>query len=145
MTIAQLEADLRAKKTAIQALIAKTTAACTSHVVRAATATEPEVRGRMMTVEEKAALDAACAEGEAIQARIDAMRGDAELLDRVNRLRDTVAPAPAAITGPRDLRSLGAQFTESAQFRNLVANRLHRGGSAWSSGAIECFAPSMHA
>jgi HK97 family phage major capsid protein len=145
MTVAQLESDLRTKKTAIKALIDKTTRACQDHVVRAATATEPEVRGRLMTADEKAAIEAACAEGEAIQARIDGLRDDAEIMARVNRLRDVNGPAPTSTAlVPRDGRSIGAQFTQSAQFQNLIANRLHRGGSAWSSGVVEVF-DTMHA
>jgi hypothetical protein len=62
MNVLQLEKDLRAAKEKARALIDATARACQSHVVQAATATTPAITGRLMTDEERTAIDAALSE-----------------------------------------------------------------------------------
>lgn len=145
MNITQLEADKRASQGKIAAAIAEVTRACAEHVATAATGTAPAVTGRLMTTEERARLDSLCAEGEAIQEKINRAQADAAMLSRLDKLTGGAGTSRPTSSGDltRTHQTLGAQFVQSAEFVNLIKNRSHRGTSAWSTGAIECFHPTM--
>src|SRR5262245_65362454 len=101
MTLAQLESDLRAAKDRARTLIDATALKCRDHVVRAATATEPAITGRLMTAEERSAIDAALKDAEAIQTRIDGMQSDAALIARLDKIAGgNSAPTRPASDGP---------------------------------------------
>jgi HK97 family phage major capsid protein len=146
MNILQLERDLRAAKEKAAGLIAETTRACEAHVVVNADGTK--TTGRLMTDEEKQKIGAALAEAEAIQKRIDAAKGDADLIARLDKLTGTGGPARPFSLGaaPFERRSIGQQFTQSPDFRDFIKSGAHRGSNAWTSPAIECYepAPSMY-
>jgi HK97 family phage major capsid protein len=141
MTLAQLEANLRAAKEKAATLIETTARAITT--LNSDGTANPG--GRLMTAEEKGAIDAAVAEIEAIDQRINATKSDAALLGRLDALTsgDALARRPASAgEAPRTTLSIGAQFTRSEEFKSLIRSGLRR-GSSWSSGAVECYAPQL--
>src|SRR5262249_25043275 len=95
MNVVQLEKELNAAKEKARGLIETTAKRCKDHVVTAETATAPAVVGRLMTDEEKAAINAVLAEAEAIQKRIDGAKSDAEFMARVESFTGGPARVPA--------------------------------------------------
>ena len=138
MNIAQLESDLRAAKEKARSLIDATALKCRDHVVRAATATEPAVTGRLMSAEERSAIDAALGEAEAIQRRLEGSQSDANLLARLDKITGGGSGSPAAQRTPGARRlSLGSQFVQSAEYRDFIKAQGHRRAGAWSSPTFE--------
>lgn len=142
MNIAQLEADLRAKTTALDALLKKTGEACEDAVLAPATATTPEVRGRrLMTAEEKQALQTLAGECEALKAKLDAARGDETLRARINSMTGLTLASPASVAraaaGAIDRRSLGERFVADAGYRGFIERGGHRVTGNWTSPAVE--------
>lgn len=138
MRIPQLEADLRAKKDQLRALVETTMRACQEHVTRAATATEPAITGRMMTDEERAAIKALQDECRTLQGRIERSQGDADLVAEIERM--TGGPSrPAGLARPTssDRRSIGQRFAASPEFVEFLHTGGHRRSGAWTSPAIE--------
>jgi HK97 family phage major capsid protein len=138
MNITQLESDRRAVAEKAAALIRDTVHKCDETV--ATNADGSTTTGRLMTKEERAAIDALLAEGDGLHKRIEAAKSDAELLDRLGKLTggESVTRVPAL--APRsDGRTLGAQFTQSEQFKQLIKSGLHRAGRSWASGVVECY------
>jgi HK97 family phage major capsid protein len=140
MNVTQLETDLRAAKERARSLIDATARLCQAHVAKAATATEPAVMGRLMTDDEKGAIKAALDDAEAIAHRIEGAQSDVALMRRFDEIVGKPAPtAPAPPPRAEHRLSLGAQFTQSEQFKQLMKSGVTRGRGAWSSGAVECF------
>jgi len=139
MRTTQLETDLRGKKQQLATLIENTARTCEAHVVRAATATEPAVTGRLMTDDERAAIQALQAECLGIQQQLDRAQQDANLRSEVARLTGDLARPPngGGLALPRTNLSVGAQYVQSDQYKSLLP-RLRAGGQ-WSSGVVECF------
>lgn len=143
MNIAQLEADLKAKQGAAKDLLEKTMRACQDTVVTPATATTPEEKGRLMTTEEKAAIQALLDEGKAIKAKIDGAQGDANLTAAIERLTAGMTATPQnGQQAQRVLKSLGAQLVDDPAWRDWVKNGT-RSGSAWLSPAVELQATTL--
>src|SRR5262245_36660811 len=120
INIAQLESDLRAAKTKARDLIDATARTCADHIVTPSTATTAEVRGRVMTAAERAAIDALLADAEAIQQRIDGAQSDANLLQRLDQI--ATRPSATGIVAPTvsDRRSIGQQFAQHADFLQFI-------------------------
>jgi len=141
MTLAQLETDLRQKKEQARSLIDATSLKCRDHVVRPASGSDPAVTGRLMTAEERSAIDNVLGEAEAIQTRINGMQSDANLLARLDQITGggrPAAPASAAAAGAARRRiSLGSQFVQSAEFLSFIKAQGHRRAGAWSSPTFE--------
>ncbi len=133
MNVTQLEADLRTSTAKATALMDKTRADCG----------EPgSATARDMTADERAAINAALGEMEAIELKIRGAASDAALMARFDEIRSKHAlPAPAVPPSvpARRLGSIGAQFTGSDQFKQLIRSGLHRAGRSWASGVVECF------
>jgi HK97 family phage major capsid protein len=128
-SIAQLETDLRAKKQQASALLETTMRAAADHVVKPATATEPEQRGRLMTDTEKQAIDALLAEGKEIKAQLDRAQGDASLAAAIDGLTSGMATRPAPEREPRRgaaALSLGQQFVAAEHYREWIKSGQHR-------------------
>lgn len=139
MKLAQLEADLRTKKLAAKDLLEKTMRAANDAVVAAATATTPEVRGRAMTDDEKAAVQALLDDAKSVQSRIDALQGDARLNAAVAQLTDGMTEQPSHNGGmqTRDLRSMGQQFISDPAYRAFIKAGGHQQSGQWSSPSVE--------
>jgi len=133
INVAQLETDLRTANAKALAVIEEVQQACGG---------PEDAQRREMTAEEKQQIDAALKEAEAIQKRIDASKGERELIARLDKLtggnRDL---RPGSTGAPRKgTGSIGAQFVGSEEYKTLIRGGMRRGAS-WSSGAIECFDP----
>ena len=138
MKLAQLETDLAAVVGRATALITDITHRCDE-----ATTTNADgstTTGRPMTDDEKQQINAVLAEGAAIKAKIDTLRGDAELRTRVEQLTGGVRQNGMAVPTV-DRRSIGVQFTQNAEFQQFIRNGGHRRNGAWASPPIECFGP----
>lgn len=140
LNIAQLEADLKAKQAAAKTLLETTMRACQEHVVTPATTTAPAVTGRVMTAEEKGAIEAILVEAKGIKARIDAASNDASMMAEIARLTEGLATRPArTVAADRPaLRSIGAQFVQNEAYRRFIAGKGHQSNAAWSSPAVDC-------
>lgn len=134
MNIAQLEADLKSKQAAAKALLEKTMHACEEHVVTAATATTPEVKGRLMTAEEKAAIQALLDEAKGIKARLDGVTNDTNMLAEIDRLTSNL---PNRSEGQRKMLSIGQQFVSNPEYRKFIERQGHRSSSAWNAPATD--------
>lgn len=138
MNIAQLESDLRTAKERARSLIDATALKCRDHVVKPASGSEPAVTGRLMTAEERSAIEAALADAEGIQHRITGAQSDANLMARLDKITGGAAAAAAAGGGRSAPRiSLGQQFVQSSEFRNFIKAQGHRRAGAWSSPTFE--------
>jgi HK97 family phage major capsid protein len=134
MNVNQLEVDLRTATAKAVALMEKTRAACG----------EPgSATARDMTADEKADINAALGEMEAIELKIRSAASDSALMARFEEIRNKHAlpatPTLPALPARTEPRSLGAQFTQSDQFKQLIKSGLHRAGRSWASGVVECF------
>jgi HK97 family phage major capsid protein len=142
--LAQLETDLKAKSAAAKELLEKTMRACADHVVTAATATTPEVKGRVMTVEEKAAVQALLDEAKGIKARIDGASNDAAMLAEINRLTAGMTNTPAnGRQAQQVLKSLGQQFIDDPNYQAFIKAGGHRSTHAWASPEVELHATTL--
>lgn len=137
MNVSQLETNLRAVRQKAADLIQETGRKCEETVTQA---DGTQVAGRLMTKEERGAIDALLAEGEGIQKRIDAAKSDAELLDKLTRLSgDPASRAKSlpAIAGRRERGlTVGEQF--ALGIRDFVERGGHKGSGAWTTPTIEC-------
>lgn len=142
--IPQLETDLKAKQAAGKALLETTMRACADHVVKPATATEPEVKGRLMTAEEKGAIQAILDEAKGLKARIDGAAGDANLMAEFERLTaGMTAPTHTAQTPTPVLKSMGQQLVDDPAWQAWMKDKGARSGRAWSSPSIELQATTL--
>jgi HK97 family phage major capsid protein len=113
MKLLQLQSDLKAKQAAATKLIEETRAK-----------TEAE-NSRLMTAEERGAIDQLLAEGKDLKAKIDRLAGDQALDAELARLTEglpTVTPNAQA----RPAQTLGQQFVSDPRYREWVGAGLHR-------------------
>jgi len=138
MRIPQLESDLRAKKQQLAGLLDKTMRAAADHVVTPATASTPAITGRLMTDDERGAIESLQAECRDIQGRIDRAQGDASMVAAIQQLTGEVATTRASVSGSasQDRRSLGQRFISDQNVRAFFAAGGHR-RTQWTSPPIE--------
>lgn len=141
MNIAQLESDLKAKQAAAKTLLEETMRKCQDEVVKPATATTPEEKGRLMNADEKAAIDKLLTEGKAIKARIDAAQGVENQRAEIEKLTSSLTSMPTPTQRPV-MKSLGQQLIEHAVWREFI-EKGQRSGSAWISPSIELQATTL--
>lgn len=139
MTIAQLETNLKAKQAEGKALLEATMRACADHVVTPASADgkTPAVIGRVMTAEEKSAIQAILDEAKGIKAKIDSAAGDANFTAELDRL--TAGMRAAAADGNsqrqlRELRSMGQRFVADPAYQAWVKGGNHKRSGSLSPG-----------
>jgi len=145
MNLAQLATDLRQKQAAAKDLLEKTMRACADTIVSPATATAAEVKGRLMTDEEKGAIQGLLDEAKAIKARIDGAAGDANLMAEIERLTGGMHQAAAdgnAARQVRETRSLGQQFISDPTYRAWITAGQHRRAGSLSPG-VELHATTL--
>jgi HK97 family phage major capsid protein len=143
LNVAQLDSDLKAKQAAAKTLLETTMRACQDTVVKAATATEPELKGRVMTKEEKAAIQVILDEGKAIKARLDDAEADTRLMAEINKLTREQRPSDGARPTATALKSMGQQLIDDPAFRAFITKQGHRGSSAWISPMVELHATTL--
>jgi HK97 family phage major capsid protein len=143
MNIAQLERDLLKKTGEAAALLESTAKTCQAHEEKdkdgKVTAT-----GRLMTDDEKKAIQALIDEGNVIKTKLATAQGDANLAAEIEKLTGGLAERAAArhAGATEDRKSMGQQFVDSAAGAWLKANRGMR-GSAWTSPAVELHATTL--
>jgi HK97 family phage major capsid protein len=142
MNVAQLEANLRAKQAETKTLLETTMRACQDHLVAAATADTPEVKGRLMTAEEKGAIQAFLDEAKAIKAKIDGAAGEANLLAEIERLTAGMTDGGSNQPPRRVAQSLGAQFVADPAYRAFIKAQGHR-SRQFTSPTVELQATTL--
>jgi HK97 family phage major capsid protein len=145
MNLAQLETDLRAKQAAAKTLLETTMRACQDHVVTKATDTTPEVKGRVMTADEKGAIQALLDDAKGLKAKIDGAAADANLMAEIEKLTGGMAQAAAtgnAAREVREMRSLGQQFIHDPAYRAWIKDGQHRRAGSLSPG-VELHATTL--
>ena len=141
-TVAQFEADLKAKKAEGQALLTSTMRTCEDTVVTAATTTTPEVKGRLMTKDEKAAIQAKLDEAKAIKEKLDAATSDSNFTAAFESLTAGMTDGGSHHPQRRVAQSLGAQFVSNAGYRDWVTNGGPKRNGTWNSPAVELHDPA---
>jgi HK97 family phage major capsid protein len=137
MTIAQLETDLRAAAAKATALINDIAHDCTTLNADGTVATT-----RPMTEEERTRIEAVLAEGAAIKTKLDGLRGDAELRNRVNALTGGIQNSGIGTAlAPIERRSIGQQFTQNPDVLQFLRTGAHRRNGAWATPPVECMGP----
>jgi HK97 family phage major capsid protein len=142
MNIAQLERDLLKKTGEAAALLEATAKTCQAHEEKDKDG-KVIATGRLMTDDEKKAIQALIDEGNAIKTRLATAQGDANLAAEIEKLTGGLARSgrhTGATTGDR--RSMGQQFVESEAFAWLKKSRGLR-GSAWTSPSVELHATTL--
>jgi len=142
--LAQLEADLKAKQTAAKTLLESTMRKAAEEVVTPATATTPAVVGRLITKEEKAAVQAILDDAKAIKARIDGTQDQAAMLAEIDRLTAGMTSSPRNDRQAQHiLKSMGQQLIDDPAYASFIKNAGHRGSSAWTSPMVELQATTL--
>lgn len=141
MNIAQLERDLAKVGTEATALLEKTARECQAHKE---TVNGKEVTGRLMTTEERAAIQALVDKGNGIKAQLDNLKGDANLAKQIEQLTGGLKVEGASPAHAQRVvrKSLGQQFVDSETFGWLKNSRGVR-GSKWNSPVAELNAATL--
>lgn len=102
--------------------------------------------GRLMTVEEKNAIQALIEKGNAIRQTMDRAKGDSNMSAEIARLTAGMTPERKIVGAPTqtvDRRSLGQQIVESVMFK-FARGKAAQKATGWTSDSEEFFAP-IHA
>lgn len=119
MNIAQLERDLLKVSGAAAALLEKTAKECQAHEEKDKDGKIIST-GRLMTDDEKAAIQAHVNEGNTLKARIERAKGDASMATAIEQLTAGMQKAAAPVDPRvRDAarKSLGQQWVESEAYK----------------------------
>lgn len=136
-----LERDLASKKSEAETLFAKYAREAEAHEEKDAQGNVVR-KGRLLTDDEKKAVQAKIDEGRAIKAQIDRARGDEELRRQIDGMtsgfaRQHASAVDAAARETRSrIKSLGQQWAESVAGK-FFFEKQHHGGSGWRSPAVE--------
>lgn len=144
MNITALETDLLKKTGEIAALIEKTGRECQAHEEKDKDG-EVISRGRLMTAEEKKAIQVLLDEGKSLKANVDRAKSDQSFTEELAKLTagmTRIGPATTRQETLATLKSMGHQFTDSEQY-DFFKKGLHRGGSAWTSPSLELMATTL--
>lgn len=145
INVAQLERDLLAKSGAAAALLESTMKACQAHEEKDA-AGKVLATGRLMTDDEKKAIQTLIDDGAQLRARIERAKGDENMSSEIERLTAGLALGRKSANGGggavAERRSMGQQFIESDAFAWLQKSKGMR-GSAWTSPAAELHATTL--
>src|SRR4029077_7109513 len=145
MNTAVLEQDLLKKSTEAAALLEKTAKACQAHEEKDKDG-KVIATGRLMTDDEKKAIQKLIDEGNAIKATLGRAKGDANLTAEIERLTQGLNPAPRTPDGVLRpvYKSLGQQWGESESGLFFLKGA-HKGRRNWDSPVAELGLPDMQA
>jgi len=148
MNIAVLEEDLLKKTGQIAALVEKTGRECQAYEEKDKDG-KTVVKGRLMTDDERKAIQVLLDEGKAIKTNLEAAKGDASFAAELAKLTSGLTAVQAAQNLPlspnkvqRVLKSLGQQWVESPAFEFFRQGH-HRSSSAWRSPSVELHATTL--
>jgi HK97 family phage major capsid protein len=143
LNVAQLESDLKAKAVAVKTLFEATMRTCQEHIVTAATADAPAVTGRLMTAEEKGAVQALIDQGKAIKDKLEHAQGDASMIAAIADLTRQAnlhgdSGGHSGRTTREVLQSLGQRYVTSPEYKAFLKSGPHSStGGAWSTPPVE--------
>lgn len=132
MNIQALERDLAAKQQAARDAFEKATKLA-------------ETEGRALTDDERASVQTLVDEANAIKAKIDRAKADAQMLVQIDQLAtgQTLATRPdSGSARPATRQSIGEQFVRSAAME-FIRKGGHRSQSAWRTPSVELFAATL--
>jgi HK97 family phage major capsid protein len=145
MATMQLEADLKAQTEKAKALLDKHTRAAEAHVE---TVNGREVKGRVLTKEERAEVDQAFADARATKARLDAGKSDDALRAELERMTAGLSTQTAAVEDRKPGRIISAGemfFSESGDLGKWLKATKGRRQGRWDSPSVEMPTRDFHA
>jgi HK97 family phage major capsid protein len=125
-------------------LLESTMKACQAHEEKDA-AGKVVATGRLMTDDEKKAIQAKIDEGNALKARIDRAKGDESMSAEIERLTAGMTKSNGNNGNgqpTRETRSLGQQYVESDDFKFARTKATAR-ATNWASNGVELFATTL--
>lgn len=140
MNIDQLERDLTKRQGEAAALLEKTATTCQAHEEKDADG--KVVKGRLMTAEERQAVQTIIDDANSIKARIASAKSEAALSSEIARLTTGMTTADAMTTDRIVRKSLGQQWTDSEAGQFFTKKR-HQGSRNWASPAVELWTPNL--
>lgn len=142
INIDALERDLLKKSGEAAALLEKTMRACQTHEEKDKDG-NVVATGRLMTKEEKDAIQAILDQGKDIKAKLDAAKGDVSLSAEIEKLTAGMTDRPKSNgQTPAATKSLGQQFVDSEAFAWIRQTAGKRGGG-WTSPSAELMATTL--
>src|SRR5262245_22969960 len=139
VNIAALERDYNTRADAAAALLAKTAKECQAHEEKDKDG-KVIAQGRLMSADEKKAIQAIIDDANAIKAKISEAKGEANLQAEIEKLTAGMNRADAEEVR-RDVRkSLGQQWVESDAGQYFLKKR-HQGTRNWASPVAELYDP----
>lgn len=145
MNIAQLERDLLKVSGAAAALLEKTAKECQAHEEKDKDGKIIST-GRLMTDDEKAAIQAHVNEGNTLKARIERAKGDASMATAIEQLTAGMQKAAAPVDPRvRDAarKSLGQQWVESEAYKFAQVKAREKATNWTSPMSAEMFATTL--
>lgn len=148
LNVAQLETDLKAAALKVKTLFEATMRTCQEAVVTPASADgkTPAVIGRLMTADEKGAVQALIDEGRAIKEKLDNAQGDAKMIAAIAELTAGMdgrgnsggSHQGGGRTTREIVASLGQQYVNSPEWKAFMKSGPHSSsGGAWSTPPVE--------
>lgn len=141
MNISQLERDLTKRQGEAAALLEKTAQTCQAHEEKDAEG-KVTAKGRLMTDEERQAVQTIIDDANSIKARLGSAKSDAALSTEIARLTSGMTTADAMTTDRMVRKSLGQQWTDSDAGKFFTQKR-HTGSRNWASPAVELWQPGL--
>lgn len=133
-----LDADYRKKSEEARSLFSKTMEACETHEEKAADGTV--LKGRPMTVEERAAVQKLMDEASAIKARLSEAQGNNRLGEAIDKLTTGMTAKDRAETKAAALKTIGQQWVDGPS-GEFFFKKQHHGTRNWSSPTQELDEP----
>ncbi len=141
VNVAQLERDLMKKSGEAASLLEKTMKECQAFEEKDKDG-KVIATGRLMTDDEKKAIQALIDEGNALKARIDSAKGDSSMRDAISKLTANMQTTPDGHNTTVERRSLGAQYVASPDYK-FAQERAKLAATGWSSPGVELVATTL--
>lgn len=135
MNIDAMKRDLATKKAAATALLEQTSRACEAHEETDADG-KVTAKGRLMTAEERQAIQAKIDDANQLKARIERAEGDVNLTAEIERLTGEMKPSTPPPAARPAIATLGQQFVASEAGRFFREKR-HQGSRNWAAPIAE--------
>ena len=135
MNIDLLRAEYTTKLQAAKDLLEKTMRASQDHIVRAATASEPELRGRVMTPEEASAVQTLYDEAKTLKGRLDQATNMSAMSTEIERPHRGHRGPAGSIAGAELGR--GAALSRITVRHRSRLSRVHREREPPTRGGME--------
>lgn len=143
MNVAVLEQELLKKTDAAAALFEKTAKACQAHEEKDDKGNV--VHGRLMSADEKQAIQGLLDQAKEVKAKLDIAKGDANLSAEIERLTAAAQPRQDRVErhGRTAPKTFGQQFIDAPGMMEFFRTGRHRTGATWTSPSIELHAATL--